>query len=126
MVTMAISAARLSPGRYRVVTTCQEILSRNLNRDPSSSSAVVGRYPTCANLTATDDPVYTIVTGSLNAQYPEEVGALLGLVFGAAAWMAQVLSILAVEVYLDCTRDEQERLRKVSLVRAKAAHGVLA
>lgn len=63
-----------------------------------------------------------IVNATLaNNRLPEEKAALMNMVFGVSGWVAIVVHILLVEVYLDSSKDEDERLRKASAVRRKAA-----
>jgi predicted membrane protein len=116
MVIIAIFTAKISPNSYRRVFTCQEILF--MYEDPT---IMLTKYPSCANITSQDDPVYVIVTATLKRSNREEVAAMLDMCFGAAGWAAGTLHIFAVEIYLSYTRGEDERLKKVSEARRKAA-----
>jgi hypothetical protein len=118
MAAIAISVTVFCPGRYKVVTTCQQIL---FMYDEPVSSDLLDRYPSCSDITSSSEPVYVIANASLNQGYPEESAAILGLAFGVSSWIAQVIHILAVEVYLNLTKDEDERLKRISVLRRKAA-----
>lgn len=81
---------------------------------------IFSRYPPCRNFTASI-PAYVVVNADITTQYPEEIGSILELSFGTCAWMATVIHIFAVEWYLRSTKDEDERLLKVSMTKRKAA-----
>lgn len=53
--------------------------------------------------------------------FPEERAAMMSIVFGVSGWAALVTHFVLTEVYLSFTRDEDERLRKVSMARRKKA-----
>ena len=57
----------------------------------------------------------------MHRAFPEEKAALLNMIFGVSGWLASVVHLILVEVYLNYTKDEDERLKKVSIVRRKAA-----
>jgi hypothetical protein len=66
--------------------------------------------------------VHVIVNATLaNGKLPEERAALMNMVFGVSGWVAIVIHVLVVEVYLSYSRDEDERLRKISGMRRKVA-----
>lgn len=65
--------------------------------------------------------MHVIVNATLSRRLPEEKAALMNMVFGVSGWVALVIHILLVEVYLNYSKDEDERLKKVSLIRRKAA-----
>lgn len=85
-----------------------------------STQEVLALYPQCVNATAAK-PVHAIVDATLRDGRLEQVSAIIELVFGVAVWISQVLHGVAMECYLYATRDEDERLRKVSMVRRKAS-----
>jgi hypothetical protein len=114
-----VPAEIISPGQYRGVMSCEEIYSHY--PDPTSLASLNLRYPTCANFNSTDQTLYAIVTTSLEETKPEEVYMAISFAFGLSAWLAGVIHILAVEVYLNATKDEDERLTKISAVRRRAA-----
>jgi hypothetical protein len=114
-----VPAEIISPGQYRGVMSCKEIYSHY--PDPTSVASLNLRYPPCANFSSTPQSVYAIVTASLEATKPEEVYMAVSFAFGISAWLAGVIHILAVEIYLNATKDEDERLKKVSAMRRRAA-----
>ena len=84
-------------------------------------SSLYTRYPACANLEGSGSDVHVIVNATLSKRLPEEKAALMNTVFGVSGWVALVIHVLLVEVYLNCSKDEDERLKKVSGMRKKAA-----
>jgi hypothetical protein len=78
------------------------------------------RYPACATSTVVGVDTYVVVNASLDPRYPEEKAALMNTVFGAAAFLGVIVHVLLVEVYLDYTKDEGERLMRISLARRRA------
>jgi hypothetical protein len=114
-----VPAEIISPGQYRGVMSCEEIYSHY--PDPTSVSSLNLRYPACINFNSTNQNLYAIVTASLEATKPEEIYMAVSFAFGLSAWLAAVIHILGVEIYLNATKDEDERLKKVSAVRRKAA-----
>lgn len=85
----------------------------------TSLASLYIRYPMCTNLSTSDHPVYVVVNAAM--AFPEEKAALLNMIFGVSEWTALLIHALAVEIYLNTTRDEGERLKKVSLMRRRAA-----
>lgn len=81
---------------------------------------IFSRYPTCRNFTASV-PTYVVINADITTGRPEEIGSIFELSFGTCAWIATVIHIFAVEWYLRSTKDEDERLQKVSVARRKAA-----
>ncbi|KLJ09225.1 hypothetical protein EMPG_15346 [Blastomyces silverae] len=52
---------------------------------------------------------------------PAQIGANINLSFGLALWLALFLHIVGVEIYLQLTPRESQRLRMVSYERQKQA-----
>jgi hypothetical protein len=123
MVIIAICTEIFSPGGYKSITTCEEmIFTYNLIANASLFASLYTRYPACVGYNvSTMGDVYVIVNASLNREYPEEKAALLNMVFGASGWVAGVVHLILTEVYLNYTKDEDERLKKISIVRRRAA-----
>ena len=91
---------------------------------PSNLSSLYSRYPACVKLEeiGSGSDVYVVVNATLgNGMFPEERAALMNMIFGVSGWIALVLHILLVEVYLSYNKEEDEWLRRVSGVRRKAA-----
>lgn len=112
-------SAKLSSRRYHTVSTCQELIFMYEGYSLPLED-IYTTYPTCRNFTASI-PAYVIVNADITTQRPEENASILDLSFGPCAWMAAVIHIFAVEWYLRATKDEDERLQKVSAARRKAA-----
>jgi hypothetical protein len=106
------------PGSYKSISTCQEItytyrtLSCNFTR---ALATIAERYPACANLSDGAEEVFVVVNGNLSMKRPEEIFALLSLVYGPSAFVALCVHILGIEWYLNVTKGEGERLRRISV-----------
>ena len=119
---IVIAAAEISPNAYKSVSTCEQIIfMQQYAPEPKALGSLYVRYPACANLTTKGDDVFVVVNASLDEAFPEEVAALLNMAFGVAGWLAGLIHIFLVEVYLNYTKDEDERLKKVSMARRRAA-----
>jgi hypothetical protein len=117
MAVFSFSIIHISPGRYKTVSTCAEILytyetlSCNFT---ASLSRILERYPSCADLSAEDArEVFVAVNASLNITRPEETFSILSLVYGTCAFFALLIHVLGVEVYLEWSRSEDEMLKEV-------------
>jgi hypothetical protein len=81
-------------------------------------------YPMCnataAARTMDGKDLVHIVRADPRAQDPISIGASLQLAFGLSLWIAMVLHILGIELYLHLTPREHERLRAVSYKRQAA------
>ena len=89
----------------------------------SAVETLFSRYPACSGTTVGmgGEKIYVIVNAALNRQWPEERAALLNMVFGVSGWAGLVVNLIVVEWYLNSTLEEDERLRKVSAARRRAA-----
>jgi hypothetical protein len=87
--------------------------------NPDSVASLYTRYPACMDAKAIGSNVYVIVNASLSKKFPEERAALLNMLFGVSGWIALVIHILLLEVYLNYTRDEDERLKMISAERRR-------
>lgn len=105
-IIMIISVEVISQiGNYYIAMPCAQI---------AGSGGVAERYAACRE----NPEGYAAVNANFqNPRGPEEVGAPFQLSFGMALWLALMLHAVGVEVYLQCTRSETERLRKVSIER---------
>ncbi|PGH28480.1 hypothetical protein GX50_08781 [[Emmonsia] crescens] len=83
-------------------------------------------YPMCApppngtTLPPGYEPV-SIVKADDNGIEPAQIGANFNISFGMALWIAMFLHIVGVEIYLQLTPRESQRLRMVSYERQKEA-----
>jgi hypothetical protein len=91
------------------VQTCTEIAFDY----GGSQSKAVSLYPQCAN---SGPNTNTIVNAYFNAG-TERIGAALDLSFGMAIWLSLLMHLVGVEIYLNLTGAEGERLRNVSFER---------
>lgn len=119
MIISAISTAIISPDGYRSITSCEQLMHTYKSvTNTTSVGSLLTRYPACFGYDEESmDDVYVIVKATLHRYFPEQRAALLNMVFGVSGWTALLLHVLIVEVYLKYTRDERQRLKKVSASR---------
>ena len=98
-------------GKYYVPMSCHEI---NFIQRASASSNTV--YPQCNMANMTTDGMVA-VAASFGSDEKEQLQASLELNFGMAVWMAIFLHTVGVEIYLNLTPAEGDRLRRVSYER---------
>lgn len=55
-----------------------------------------------------------LATANLLSESEVETASALRTTFGTAGWIALVIHVLATEIYLSLTKDETERLRRIS------------
>ena len=109
---MIISALVISKiNSYSAIQTCGSV---DFVLVPSGRSAAM-LYPACIN--ATDDTEVIVRANMIQPLGPHSVGAALDLSFGMAMWLAIILHLVGVEIYLGLTPRESERLRRVSYER---------
>ncbi|KAL2071974.1 hypothetical protein VTL71DRAFT_11317 [Oculimacula yallundae] len=113
---MIIAAMIVSTQKnYSATRRCGEIAftvsgSSDLTNQPEDFTQ---RYPGCVNASA-NTPV--AISASMDGE-AENVGVALGMGFGMAVWVAFWLHAVGVEIYLNATPREGERLRMVSYER---------
>lgn len=105
MILSALISSKMS--YYDTTMTCGELLSIL-----STNQKVNEFYPECGQPNATADTL-AIVQAKFGSQ-PEQIGSALRLSFGMALWMALFLHTVGVEIYLNLTPRESNRLRQVS------------
>ena len=112
-IIMIISAVIITTfGGYYQVSNCEKVLFIN----DGDAMKVNSLYPQCANRTSSENPEI-VVEADLFGGSGEGAGASLGLSFGMAMWLAIFLHGVGVEIYLNLTSAEGERLRNVSYER---------
>ncbi|KAE8384315.1 hypothetical protein BDV23DRAFT_177148 [Aspergillus alliaceus] len=81
------------------------------------AEVALARYPDCASFYNGSHPAQNVlVLGDLNGS-PDELGTALNINFGMALWLAMFIHALGVEIYLQLTPRESQRLRKISYTR---------
>ncbi|KAF5862180.1 hypothetical protein ETB97_012077 [Aspergillus alliaceus] len=81
------------------------------------TEVALARYPDCASFYNGSHPAQNVlVLGDLNGS-PDELGTALNINFGMALWLAMFIHALGVEIYLQLTPRESQRLRKISYTR---------
>jgi Predicted membrane protein (DUF2306) len=109
---MVISAIIItSIGGYYQVSSCDKVLFIH----EGDTAAVNRLYPQCADRSTPNPKI--VVEADMTGGLDEGVGASLGLSFGFSIWMALLLHLVGVEIYLNLTSAEGERLRNVSYER---------
>lgn len=109
---MIISALIVSMiNSYDTVMSCAELIFLY-----GSSIPVKQFYPPCAQSV---DPANQLVVihADFNSGRPEQIGASLGINFGMAIWLALIIHLVGVEIYLGLTPRESNRLRQASYER---------
>lgn len=129
MAVFSFSIIRISPNRYKTVSTCAEILHtyETLSCNFTASlPRLLERYPSCADLDAEDlaaREVFVVVNASLNVMRPEEIFSMLSLVYGVSALLGLMVHVIGVEIYLEWSKSEDKRLKKIG-ERKKGDSGV--
>ncbi|OAL05101.1 hypothetical protein IQ06DRAFT_268839 [Phaeosphaeriaceae sp. SRC1lsM3a] len=109
IATVVISAT----GEYYQVWSCAKIESAL-----PSPTLLSEMYPACeAYINGSNPGAMDKVLANLDGETSANAGAALDLSFGMALWMAFSLHAIGVEIYLNLTPREAERLRKVSYQR---------
>jgi hypothetical protein len=117
MAVFSFSIVYISPNRYKAVSTCAEILHtyRTLSCNFTHSlPRLLERFPSCADLSEeAGKEVFVAVNASLNVMRPEEIFSMLSLVYGTCAFLGLMIHVLGVEVYLEWSKAEDQRLKRV-------------
>ncbi|TVY65573.1 hypothetical protein LSUE1_G009294 [Lachnellula suecica] len=95
-------------GGFYQILSCDEVAFIQ-----GSYDTAVSLYPQCANMTG-NAPL--VVSADFNGQ-PESIGASLQIGFGMGLWIAIFLHTIGIEIYLNLTPAEAEKLRGVSYER---------
>ncbi|KUM61982.1 hypothetical protein ACN42_g5096 [Penicillium freii] len=121
-IILALSAVIISmyPSGWYQIMPCAELLYI-ANSTHMPLEKVYSTYPVCSsgNSNMTVDS-QVIVKANFNGN-PEQIGAALDIGFPMAMWLALVMHAVGVELYLQLTPKEAERLRNVSYKRQLAA-----
>ena len=109
---MIISANIISIiNSYYTTMSCDEIIFIY-----NSSNSVKKLYPQCSSPNTTVDDMVA-VHANFRSERPEQVASSLGVSFGMAIWLAILIHLIGVEIYLGLTPREGNRLRQVSYER---------
>ncbi|KAF4989794.1 hypothetical protein FGRMN_8886 [Fusarium graminum] len=98
---------------YYTVTSCAVVDSMFYHNKPT----VEALYPDCSTFYTGEAPDQRVMIKGTPGGRPDEIAASLNSAFGASAWLALLLHIIAAEIYLRLTPAEAQRLRKVSYRR---------
>ncbi|KAK2692471.1 hypothetical protein QWA68_008503 [Fusarium oxysporum] len=107
-IIMAQITSRMDP--YYTTTPCAVLDSMFYHNKP----AVEALYPDCIGFYTGETPDQRVIIKGTSGGRPDEIAASLNSAFGASAWLALLIHIIAAELYLRLTSAESERLRKVS------------
>lgn len=116
----AVAIISMYPTGFYNLMSCGEILfiyESYTNSTKAATGATYGLYPACAPSHAN----YTIdgqvvVRANMNGG-PEEINAVYAIGFSMSMWLAFVIHVIGVELYLQLTPKEAQRLRTVSYQR---------
>jgi hypothetical protein len=108
---MIISALIITIPDYYTTRSCDKIAF--IYR---SSNLFEKYYTQCSNPNQTVDGV-VVVKAKFVVGRPKQIGASLGISFGAAIWLALFLHLVGLEIYLALSPRESNRLRQVSYER---------
>ncbi|KAJ4985743.1 hypothetical protein SVAN01_08739 [Stagonosporopsis vannaccii] len=110
---LIIGAMIVSNKSHYMVWPCAKI-AHTIGHDIDFVSA----YPACASYSDGSNPnQVSAVFADMDGTSAANAGAALDLNFGMALWLAFAIHALGVEVYLQLTPKEAERLRRVSYTR---------
>lgn len=124
---------RYFPDRHFATFSCGQIFDMyTIQGVPDDNNPTPLIYPECtpAGLEFFDRSLRAIVRASSNSYIvqgqvvqpgPEGMAAFSDVTFGMATWLALVLHVVGVELYLRLTPKEAERLRQVSYKKQLAA-----
>jgi len=122
MVFLVVGISNFCPARFRFVLSCEELAY--LHRSNATAlTAVASRYPSCVGLAngIGSADVFVAIPANWSKEFQENRTALVNLVFGASGVVGYIVNIFLLEIYLRKTSGENERLRKVSDARRRAA-----
>jgi hypothetical protein len=121
MVLLVLGIKNFCPNRFKFVLSCEE-LAFLYRSDAEGLVALAARHPMCADLAKGfgSSDAFVAVPASW-ADNLESRTALANLVFGISGVIGFFVNSVLMEVYLDKTKDEDERLRKFSTMRRQAA-----
>lgn len=111
LIQMAAANVISASGDYYQVQTCAQVASDYNNVVPPFQ--VTEKYLACLNAMV-DLPI--VVKADVHGS-AEQIGASLGLGFGMGLWLSILLHLVGVEIYLNTTPGESNRLRTVSYER---------
>ncbi len=119
-IIMVMAAAIISKiGGYYLVVHCRKLAfvhSDGGSDDLKNDEYFAVTYPQCIGLAPGQDPVVPVEANMMSG-YQEGIMTSLNVAFGWSAWLALFLHLIGVEIYLNLTRTEGERLRNVSYGR---------
>ena len=112
---MATNTVLFSLDGYYVAVGCDEIFADYAHLGiPDKANPAFKLNPLCASANTTVNGQVVVPLKNLG---PENVGAAFQMTFGMALWIAFLIHAVVVEVYLNLTPAEGERLRMVSYER---------
>lgn len=109
MIISALVSSQMS--NYYTTMSCRELGSIQDLTKPFREL-----YPRCGQDVSTNDTL-VVVQGTFGNGQPEQIAASLRVSFGMAMWMAILLHVVGVEIYLGLTPRESNWLRQVSYER---------
>ncbi|MCJ1384128.1 hypothetical protein MMC17_007244 [Xylographa soralifera] len=113
LITIIAAQVTTLIGSYLVLYTCDELRFIHSN----DLTYVQRVYPACGPPGSTNSSGQAVVHADFAAGIAENIGASLRLNFGMAIWLALFMHLVGVEIYLNLTPREKQRLRQISYER---------
>jgi len=117
---MVIGIRTFCPDRFRTVLSCEE-LAFMFRSDAEGLLALAARHPMCVDLAKGLGSSDVFVAVPATWGFQESKTAIVNLAFGPSGVIGYFINAFLVEIYLDKTEDEDERLKKFSTMRRQAA-----
>ncbi|KAH8687302.1 hypothetical protein BGZ60DRAFT_438897 [Tricladium varicosporioides] len=111
LIQMASAEIISRIGSYYQIQSCNEVAFQ------VGARAAAAMYPKDCPFGYIGNPKILVHASTIDVVGPQSVGAALGLSFGMALWLAIFMHLIGVEIYLNLTPRESERLRAVSYER---------
>jgi hypothetical protein len=87
-----------SIGSYYTTWSCAKIA---FTLEGTPQDQVLGAYPACADFfNGTNPHQQAVVHANFDGEFSTEIGAALGMTFGMSIWLATVLHVVGVEIYV--------------------------
>jgi uncharacterized membrane protein len=103
---------------YRNIWSCEQI---EWTWNFLQAGDYLQSYPQCANQSGLSTGYVPVLANIANVKDPAQLGTSLQIPFGMAIWLAIIVHVIGVEIYLHLTPREALRLRIESYKRQKGA-----
>jgi hypothetical protein len=118
LIMMAANKAVYAMNDYYDAVACDVIFNDYAGLGiPAAGNPTYQLYPQCAARNGSGTAPFSVTVKVDPAAGPETAAAAFQLTFGLSMWIALVIHAVGVEIYLNLTPAESERLRAVSYER---------